>query len=241
MASGDTELPFLEHLEELRWRIIKGLAAVIVFAVPCGVFWERIFDWVMVYPLRFADPRPRLIVTSPVEAVMLSIKIAVAGGAIAAAPVIFYQLWKFVAPGLHKHEKALVLPAAFFSTVFFLGGIAFCYTVLPHVLQFLATYGGGRMDAMYRMQEYLSFLIKLCLAFGLVFELPVVSFVLTSLGVITPRFLVVNMRYAIVAVFVLAAILTPPDVLSQTLLALPLLALYAVSILVSVVVARRKR
>ena len=96
MASSDVELPFLEHLEELRWRLIKGIASVIIFAIPCGIFWQRIFDVAMVYPLRFADPKPRLIVTSPVEAVLLSIKIAVAGGIILSTPIIFYQLWRLI-------------------------------------------------------------------------------------------------------------------------------------------------
>jgi sec-independent protein translocase protein TatC len=241
MSSGSAELSFLDHLEELRWRLIKGAASVIVFAIPCGIYWERIFDIVMMYPLRFTDPKPKLIVTSPIEAVMLSIKIALVGGIVAAAPIVFYQVWRFVAPGLYGHEKAIVLPAALFSTIFFLGGIAFCYAILPHVLQFLASFGGGRMDSMYRLNEYLSFLIKLCLAFGLVFELPVVSFVLTKLGIITPAFLVKNTRYAIVAIFVVAAVLTPPDVLSQILLAIPLLFLYGLSILVSYAVARGKK
>lgn len=240
MASGDVELPFLEHLEELRWRLIKSIAAVVIFAVPCGIYWQQIFDLAMVYPLRFAEPKPHLIVTSPVEAVLLSIKIAVAGGIIAATPVIFYQIWRFVAPGLYRHEKALVLPTVFFSTIFFLGGIAFCYVALPHLLRFLAGFSEGRMDPYYTMNQYMAFLIKLSLAFGLVFELPVVSFVLTRLGLITPRFLLTNAKYAIVAVFITAAVLTPPDVLSQLLLAVPLLLLYGVSILVSLVVVRKR-
>lgn len=240
MSEAGAELPFLEHLEELRWRLIKALASVVVFAIPCGIFWKYIFDWVMVYPLRFADPKPQLIVTSPAEAVMLSLKIAVAGGVILATPVIFYQIWRFVAPGLYKHERVVVLPAVFFSTLFFLSGVAFCYFVLPYLLEFLASFAEGRLDAMYKTNEYLSFLIKLCLAFGAVFELPVISFVLTRLGLITPRFMIEKSRYALVAVFILAALLTPPDVLSQMLLAVPLILLYLVSILVSFVVARRK-
>lgn len=240
MSAGETGLPFLAHLEELRWRIIKSLAAVVVCAVPCGIFWQQIFDWVMVYPLRYADPKPRLIVTSPVEAVMLSLKIAVAGGIICATPVVFYQLWRFIAPGLYKREKVVVLPAVFFSTVFFLLGVGFCYLILPHLLKFLSSFAGGRLDAFYRTNEYLSFLIKLCLAFGTVFELPVISYVLTRLGIITPRFMVEKFRYALVVVFVLSAVLTPPDVLSQLLLAAPLIVLYGISILVSLAVMRKK-
>jgi sec-independent protein translocase protein TatC len=240
MSSHDGELTFLEHLEELRWRLIKGLVSIVIFAIPCGIYWDRIFDLVMIYPLRFTNPRPKLIVTSPVEAVMLSLKIAIAGGIICAAPVIFYQVWRFIAPGLYKQEKAVVLPTVFFSTMFFLGGVGFCYLILPYLVQFLVSFGSGRMDAMYRMNEYLSFLIKLCLAFGVVFELPVISFVLTKVGVLKPQFLVQKSRYAIVIIFIVAAVLTPPDVLSQILLAIPLLLLYGLSILVSYAVVRGK-
>ncbi|MBD3243570.1 MAG: twin-arginine translocase subunit TatC [Chitinivibrionales bacterium] len=240
MSPEERELPFLEHLEELRWRLIKSIAAVVVLAIPCGVFWQRIFDLVMIYPLRFADPKPNLIVTSPVEAVLLSLKIAIAGGIVLGTPVIFYQLWRFVSPGLYKNEKVVILPGVFFSTISFLLGVSFCYFILPHVVKFLAGFAEGRMVAMYRTNEYLAFLLKLSLAFGLVFELPVLSYVLTRLGLITPKFLIDKFRYALVVVFILAAILTPPDVLSQLLLAAPLLALYGISIIVSFFVARKQ-
>lgn len=241
MASGESEQPFLEHLEELRWRLITSIAAIVVFAIPCGIWWYRIFDIIMVHPLRFANPKPQLIITSPIEGVMLSLKIAVAGGLILAAPIVFFQVWRFVSPGLYKHERRTILPAVFASTILFLAGIGFCYTILPYLLKFLVEFGSGRMDAMYRMNEYLSFIIKLCLAFGIVFELPVVSYVLTRLGVVTPRLLIEKSRYAIVAIFIVAAVLTPPDVISQTLMAIPLLVLYGISIIVSYVVARRKK
>lgn len=239
MSSPADGMPFLEHLEELRWRIIKSMIAIVAAAIPCGIFWQRIFDVVMVYPLRFADPKPRLIVTSPVEAVMLSIKIAIAGGIIFAIPVVFYQIWRFVAPGLYKKEKVVILPTVIVSSISFLIGIGFCYMLLPYVVRFLARFAEGRMDAMFKMNEYLSFLIKLSLAFGIVFELPVISFVLTKIGILTPGFLISKFRYAIVIIFVLAAILTPPDILSQSLLAAPLLVLYGVSILVSFLVQEK--
>jgi sec-independent protein translocase protein TatC len=232
-------MSFLDHLEELRWRIVKGLLAVAIAAIPCGIFWRRIFEAVMVYPLRFAEPRPRLIYTAPAEAVILSIKIAVFGGLILGAPVIFYQMWRFVAPGLYKNEKSIVVPSAIASTLSFLAGVGFSYMTVPHVLRFLAGFGAGVMDPMFRTSEYLGFLIKITLAFGLVFELPVISFVLTRIGVLTPGFLVKNLRYAVVLVFILAALLTPPDIISQMFLAAPLLILYGISILVSYVVKRR--
>jgi len=239
-ASDDGEMSFLDHLEELRWRIIKSLAAIVVCAIPCGVFWKKIFDILMIYPLRSIRPQPRLIFTQPVEAVMLSLKITAFGGVIMAAPVVFYQLWRFIAPGLYKKEKAVVLPVVFASSVCFLLGMGFCYTVMPFLVNFLATYGAGRMEAMFRVQDFMGFLIMLMLAFGMVFELPVISFILTKAGVLTPRFLIDKIRYAIVVIFIVAAVLTPPDVVSQILMAVPLLLLYGISIIVSYLAARKR-
>ena len=236
-ASG---MGFLDHLEELRWRIIKSVAAVVFFAIPSGIYWKQIFDTVMIYPLRFADPKPRLIITSPVEGVLLSLKIAIAGGVILGTPILFYHIWKFISPGLYKNEKQIVFPTVFISTISFLLGIGFCYLLLPHLIKFLANFTQGRMDSMFKTNEYLSFLIKLSLAFGIVFELPVISFVLTKIGIITPRFLIKNFKYALVIMFILAAILTPPDILSQLFMATPLLLLYGISILVSFLVWKKK-
>lgn len=233
MASTKSEMSFLGHLEELRWRIIKSVLTVIAFAIPCGIFWQKIFDVVMIHPLRFANPRPLLIVTNPVEAVMLSFKIAIAGGVICAVPVIIYQVWRFVAPGLYKKEKVIILPTVIASTVFFLMGVGFCYAVLPYMVQFLSQFSQGRLESMFRINEYMNFLIQLTMAFGVVFQLPVASFVLSRMGVISPKFLVKYSRHAILIIFVVAAILSPPDVLSQCILAAPLLVLYGVSILVS--------
>lgn len=234
-------MSFLDHLEELRWRVLKSLIAVTVFAVPCGIFWQKIFDLVMIYPLRYADPKPKLIFTAPAEAVVLSIKIAVFGGILLAAPVLFYQLWRFIAPGLYKRERKIILPAVFFSTLSFLVGVAFSYLMIPHVVQFLSQFAAGRMDPLFRTNEYLGFLIKLSLSFGIVFELPIISFVFTKLGIVTPRLLWQKLRYAVVVMFILAALLTPPDIVSQLFLALPLLLLYGVSILVSFLALERKK
>jgi sec-independent protein translocase protein TatC len=234
------EMSFLDHLEELRWRIIKCLIALTATAIPCGIFWRQIFDVVMIYPLRFSDPKPKLIYTAPAEAVVLSIKIAIFGGIIAATPVIFYQMWRFIGPGLYKKEKMMVLPIVIVSTLCFLLGVGFSYMMAPYILRFLSQFGAGRMDAMFRTNEYLSFLIKLTLAFGTVFELPVISFVLTRMEILTPRFLIDKTRYAIVLVFIVAALLTPPDIVSQLFLAGPLFILYVISILVSYVAQRKK-
>jgi sec-independent protein translocase protein TatC len=233
-------MSFLDHLEELRWRVIKASIAVVLFAIPCGIYWQQIIDFIMIYPISDINPRPQLVYTNPTATVILSFKIAIFGGVIFASPVLFYQLWRFVAPGLYMNEKRIVLPSVIVSTVCFLSGISFCYLTLPIVLKFLNSFGSGTLQAMYKIDEYFSFLLKLSLAFGVVFELPVISFLLARAGIITGKFLIKNIKYAIVIIFIVAAVLTPPDVLSQTMLAVPLLVLYGISIIVAFVWQKKK-
>ncbi len=240
MKAEKSEMPFLEHLEELRWRIIKAAIAIVVFAIPAGIYWKQIFDFIMLYPLRLADPKPKLIYTNPSESFVISIKIAIAGGLIMAAPVVFFQLWKFVSPALYGNEKKVILPTVFASTFFFISGIVFSYLTFPYVMRFFTMFAGDRIDPMFKIGDYFGFLLKLSLAFGVVFELPVISFVLARLGLINASFLLKNIRYAVVVIFVIAAILTPPDVLSQVVMAVPLLVLYGLSILVVAFTSRRK-
>jgi sec-independent protein translocase protein TatC len=235
------EMQFFDHLEELRWRVIKSAIAIVVCCIPCGIYWKEIFDIVMIYPLRFTNPHPKLIFTTPSESVMLSFQITIAGGLIAAAPVVFYQLWKFVSPGLYKKEKRMILPAVIASSFFFITGILFCYFTFPLVMNFLISFAGNRIDPMFKVNDYFGFLLKLSLSFGLVFELPVISFVLARLGILTAGFLVKHIRYAIVIIFIVAAVLTPPDVFSQVLLATPLLLLYGLSILVAAVASKKNK
>ena len=231
--SGAKEMSLIAHIEELRWTLIRCFCAVIICAVPCGIYWKRIFEFIAVYPLRLSDPAPRIIYTAPAETVMLSFKIAIVCGLVLASPFIFQQIWSFVSPALYKKEKRIVFPAAIASTFCFLSGVAFCYFLLPLLLKFLTAFAGEQIDPLFRIDEYMGFLINLSLAFGLAFELPVAAFVLSKMGVISHRFLIKYWRYAVVLIFIAAAILTPPDVLSQILLAMPLIALYALSVLIA--------
>jgi sec-independent protein translocase protein TatC len=240
VTENKEEMSFLDHLEELRWRVIKAAVAIILCAIPCGIFWKKILDLVLIYPLQNTNPRPQLIYTHPSESVVLSVKIAFAGGLIAASPIVFYQVWKFISPGLYRNEKKIILPSVFASTIFFIVGISFSYYTFPILLKFLTTYGGAQLAPMFKVDEYFGFLLKISLSFGAVFELPVVSFVLARMGVLTAGFLVKQIRYAIVAIFIVAAILTPPDVISQLMLAGPLLLLYGISIGVAAIASRRK-
>ena len=228
-----SEMSLIAHIAELRRTLIRCICAVIICAIPCGVYWRRIFDLIAVYPLKLSEPRPQIIYTAPAETVMLSFKIALTCGIVIASPFIFQQIWSFVSPGLYKKEKRVIFPAAIASTFCFLSGIAFCYLMLHMLLQFLTGFASEQIDPFFKIDEYLGFLITMSLTFGLAFELPVVAFVLSKMGVIDHRFMTKYSRHAIVLIFILAAVVTPPDVLSQILLALPLVGLYAVSILIS--------
>lgn len=234
------ESGFLDHIEELRKCILKSLSAVALFAVPCGIFWRRIVDIVMIYPLRYSDPRPELIITDPAEAVMLCLKISFSGGVILGIPVIMYQVWKFISPGLYKHEKRSILPGVISSSVLFLLGAGFSYLVIPYILDFLSSFSGGRMIPRFKVNEYLGFILRLVISFGIVFQLPVISFFLTAAGIITPSFIIKNFKYGLVVIFVISAFLTPPDVISQLFMSLPLILLYLISILISYTAFRKK-
>ncbi|MDR3013266.1 MAG: twin-arginine translocase subunit TatC [Chitinispirillales bacterium] len=226
-------MSLLDHLEELRWALIRSICAAILCAVPCGIYWQRIFEVIAIWPLKLSDPAPKIIYTAPAETIMLSIKIALTGGVIIASPYIFVQLWKFISPGLYKKEKAVIVPAAIASTFCFLSGITFCYFLLPLLLQFLTGFAGEQIAPYFKINEYFGFLIKMCFVFGLAFELPVIAFILSKMGIIDHRFLIRYFRHAIVLMFIAAAVLTPPDGLSQILLGLPLVILYALSILIA--------
>ena len=221
------------HLEALRWALLRSILAVVICAIPCGIFWRDLFSFIAIWPLRLSEPLPQLIFTAPSDAVYFIIKIALTFGIILSSPFLFLELWRFAAPGLYKKEKAAILPVVAASTICFLSGIAFCYFFLPLFLRFLISLAGGMILPMFRVNEYFGFLMRLCLVFGLVFELPVVSYILSKMGIIDYRFLIRYFRHAIVIIFIAAAILTPPDILSQILLALPLILLYGISIFVS--------
>jgi sec-independent protein translocase protein TatC len=222
--------------------LLRCICAVIVCAIPSGIFWRNIFDFFAIWPLRLSDPVPAIIFTAPAEAVFFIFKIALSCGFVLACPFVFFQVWRFIAPGLYKKEKAVILPVVLASTVCFLTGFTFAYFLLPVFLRFLIGFAGGLIEPLFRVSEYFGFLIRMCLIFGFAFELPVVSFALTRMGVINHRFLVRYFRHAILAIFIAAAILTPtPDAASQILLGLPLVALYGLGILVSYLVKRRSK
>jgi sec-independent protein translocase protein TatC len=231
--SSIKEMPLIVHLEELRNVLIRSGIALIVCAIPCGLYWKSIFDLITSHTLKLCAPSVRIIYTAPVETVMLSIKIALVCGLMLASPIIFQQAWSFVSPALYKKERILALPTAIASTFCFLAGVVFSCYLLPFMLNFLTEFAADSLEPFFKVDEYFSFLIKLALAFGLAFQLPVVAFVFSKMGLIDHKFLMRNFRYAIVIIFIVAAVLTPPDVLSQMSLAMPLFVLYAISIGIS--------
>ena len=222
-----------EHLEELRWCILKSVLAIVLASGLCYFFSDAIFAFI-VAPLRQnLQPGQNLIGTSVTEAFFVEIKVALFAGAIFSCPVIFYQIWRFVAPGLSRGERKWVIPFVLCATGFFIGGASFCYRfVLPVAFKyFIEQYETMGVSPAIRIGDYFTFFFRMVLAFGVTFELPVFTFFLVRVGVWDYRFMLRSFRYAIVAIFIIAAILTPtPDVINQSLLAIPMLLLYILSI-----------
>jgi len=237
----EEKLPITDHIEELRWRLIKCVIAVGVGFVATYAFKERIFEFLVAPLARVLPENSHLIYTSLPEAFITYLKVAFFAGLVLATPVIFYQLWKFIMPGLYENERRYVLPFMIVATLFFVTGVSFAYyVVFPYGFQFFLGFQTDSIAAMPAMKEYLGFVMKLMLAFGITFELPVIMFFLAKMGIVGPQVLKRNRKYAVLIVFVLAAILTPPDVISQILLAIPLLILYEVSIWVTHFVRKKK-
>jgi len=233
-------MTFLEHLDELRRRIIISLIALLVAFAICFTFAQQIFDFLM-GPLRSAlPPGGELIATAVPEIFLLYLKMAFFAGIFLASPVILTQMWLFVAPGLYEREKKYAVPFIAFGTGFFLMGAAFAhYVVFPYASRFLTSYGGESIGVLLSVSQVFSFYSKFILGMGLVFEIPTLVFVLARIGLVTPRFLWSKAKYAVLLIFVIAAIMTPtPDVVTQSLLALPMIGLYLLSIGVAWVCGR---
>lgn len=237
----DEKQPFMSHLEELRKRlIICAIAIGIGFAVSY-FFSERLFE-ILIYPLKKVLPEgEQLVYTALPEMFFTYLKVALITGILAAAPVIFYEIWMFIAPGLYQREKKYVIPFVVSSTILFVGGALFGYfIVFKYGFEFFVGFTDENVKILPKVKEYFSFSIKLLFAFGLVFELPVVIFFLTKMGVVTPDVLRKKRKYAILLTFVVAAILTPPDVVTQLMMAGPLIVLYEIGIIISKMAKKKK-
>ena len=237
----DDKLPFTSHLEELRKRLIVCFIAVGVGFVVSFGFKEWLFK-ILVYPLiNVMKQGETLIYTGLPEAFFTYLKVSFLTGLILASPIVLYEFWMFVAPGLYKNERRMMAPIVLLSTLFFVGGSLFGYFfVFPWGFKFFLGFATDTIRPLPSMKEYFGFSAKLLLAFGLVFELPLVLTFLARLGVVSVEFLKKNRKYAILLIFTGAAILTPPDVITQILMAVPLMALYEISIIGARVFGKKK-
>ncbi|HUC40803.1 MAG TPA: twin-arginine translocase subunit TatC, partial [Gemmatimonadales bacterium] len=221
------EMPFLDHLEELRWRILWSLVALVVGTIVGWWLLGRIdIIEILKRPIAPYLPGGRLIFTSPAEPFMLTLKVAFALGCLLASPIVIYQIWAFLAPALYQREKKLIMPALVVGVVLFLGGAIACYQwLLPAALKVLLNFQRTDLTAMITIDRYFGMAVPFVAGCGLVAELPLVVTILASLGIVTPQFLSRQRRYAIVISAFLAALLTPPDAVSMMLMLGPLLLL----------------
>lgn len=222
-----------EHLEDLRWCVLKAILAIVLASGISYFYVDAIFAFV-VAPLRQnLQPGQNLIGTGVTEAFFVEIKVALGAGVLFSSPVIFYQIWRFIAPGLLRRERKWVLPFVLCATFFFVTGAFFCYRfVLPVAFKyFIEQYESLGVSPAIRIGEYFTFFFRMVLAFSATFELPVFTFFLVRVGIWDYRFMLRSFRYALVVIFIIAAMLTPtPDVINQSLLAVPMMLLYVLSI-----------
>lgn len=238
----DEKLPLTSHLEELRKRLIRILIVVGIGFFACYYFKEYIFK-IITQPLVDALPKnSHMIFTGLPEAFFIYIKIAFFASLFLTSPYIFYQIWRFIAPGLYPTEKRHVIPFVISSTFLFVAGVLFGYFLaLPPAFEFFVAFSTDFLKPMISFREYLSFSLKMLLAFGLSFELPVFIFFMAKLGIVNAQMLRKQRRYAILIIFVAAAILTPsPDAFSQILMAIPLMVLYEISIFLAKYAEKKK-
>ncbi len=222
------------HIADLRKRLINSAIALIIAFFACFFFYEPILEWMML-PAKEVLPKGSTMVAIEIqETFFTALKVAFFSGFIVSLPVIFWQLWLFLSPGLYDHEKKLVFPFVFFATLMFLIGSSFAYyIVVPYGFEFLVNFGSTVVSVLPSIGKYVGFFTKLLFGFGVAFELPVITFFLAKIGLVDDKMLKDFFKYAIVLIFVLASLLTPPDVITQFLMAGPLILLYAVSIYIA--------
>lgn len=236
----EDKAPFTAHLEELRSRLIVSFVAVGVGFFVAYFFKEKLFELLMKPLTDVMGEDDKLIFTNLPEAFFVYLKTAFLAGIMVASPVILYEFWKFVAPGLYKKERRVLFPVVILCSFFFIGGALFGYfIVFPYGFKFFLGFATEFIRPLPSMKEYFSFASKLLIAFGVVFEMPLIITLFSRLGLISVEFLKKNRKYAILLFFIGAAILTPPDVITQIMMAVPLMFLYEISIIGARVFARK--
>lgn len=238
---GENEMSFLDHLEELRWRIIYALIGIVVGAIALWFFIDPLMEYVLLRPARMYDMRLQNL--RPFGQVFLYMQVAIFGGVILSIPNTIYQIWKFVAPGLYPHERKYVTSIVIFTSLCFILGVLFAYFfVLPAAFKFFMNFGTEDIENIISIENYFSFILTLMIGAGAIFELPMLSFFLSRLGIVTPKLMRRYWRHAMVVSFIVAAALSPgPDPFSMLLMAIPLVFLYEVSILISKLAYKKRR
>jgi sec-independent protein translocase protein TatC len=234
------EMSFLDHLEELRWHIVKALIGWLLATAVCAVYAEFIVNSILLGPLEKVGLKAQVL--APYGIVLLYMQTVLICGFILSMPNTLYWLWRFVSPGLLPKERRYISLLVGFTTLCFFAGVSFGYFVLiPTALEFFATFGTDKIQLNISIDRYVSFVLALIVGAGLVFELPMVSYILSRMGILTPAFMRHYRRHSIVAILIIAAAVTPtPDIVTQLLLAVPMILLYEVSILISSIVQRKK-
>lgn len=222
------------HIADLRKRLINSAICLVIAFFACFFFYEPILEW-MKLPVEAALPANSQMVAVEIQEVFFTaLKVAFFSAFIVSLPVIFWQMWLFLAPGLYEHEKKLVFPFVFFATLMFLIGAAFAYyIVVPYGFEFLINFGSTVVTVLPSIGKYVGFFTKLLFGFGVAFELPVITFFLAKIGLVDDKMLKDFFKYAVVLIFILASLLTPPDVITQFLMAGPLILLYGLSIYIA--------
>ncbi|MGM0519018.1 MAG: twin-arginine translocase subunit TatC [Campylobacterota bacterium] len=222
------------HIADLRKRLMISGASIITMFFICFFFYEPILDWMMVPVEEVLPPNSQMVAVEIQETFFTALKVAFFSGFLISLPVIFWQLWLFLAPGLYEHEKKLVVPFVVFATMMFLVGASFAYwVVVPYGFEFLINFGSAVVTVLPSIGKYVGFFTKLLFGFGVAFELPVITFFLAKIGLVDDRMLKDFFKYALIIIFVMASLLTPPDVLTQFLMAGPLILLYGLSIYIA--------
>jgi len=243
-STGDSDdlkskmMGFLDHLEELRVRLLRAFLILVIGTAVCLVFSERLIGFLT----RWFEPgRGSLALLYPTEGFVVRLKTALVAGIFLTSPFWFAQVWGFISPGLYRDEKRVVVPVVFTCSGAFLLGAAFGYRILPIAINYFQSLTTPGVEVTWSLGRYIDFSLRLLLAFGLVFELPLIIYAAAQLGIVTPRVLRNYRRHAIIGILVVSAVITPPDIFTQIVLAVPLIALYEAGILTAVLAERKQR
>ena len=239
---GGGKMSFLEHLDELRKRIIRSCLAIAVGILLTFAFINPIFNFILAPTRKALPPGVKLIYTQPGEAFSLYITVALIAGAVVAAPYIMYQVWMFIAPGLYSNEKRMAIPFVAFTTLGFIAGALFNhYVSFPFMMAFFASFNTPDLAFMPKLEDVFGLYTKMLVGMGLVFQMPTVVYFLAKIRLITARFLAANFKYAFLLIFIVAAVITPTgDMMTQTIFAAPMVALYLLSIAIAWIVAPKR-